>query len=103
MINKNKQILLTQLRQHGICDERLLYAIESVPSEFFVDEALEHKAYENTALPIGIGANYLTALHSRADDRATAIEKNVTGARNWYGFGLSNRRSGAFGRTSLLC
>lgn len=55
MINKNKQILLTQLRQHGICDERLLYAIESVPSEFFVDEALEHKAYENTALPIGSG------------------------------------------------
>jgi protein-L-isoaspartate(D-aspartate) O-methyltransferase len=47
--------LLTQLRQQGIQDERLLRAIEAVPRERFVDEALEHKAYENTALPIGSG------------------------------------------------
>jgi protein-L-isoaspartate(D-aspartate) O-methyltransferase len=49
------QTLLTQLRQQGIQDERLLRAIEAVPRERFVDEALEHKAYENTALPIGSG------------------------------------------------
>lgn len=47
--------MLTQLRQQGIQDERLLRAIEAVPRERFVDEALEHKAYENTALPIGSG------------------------------------------------
>lgn len=46
---------MTQLRQQGIRDERLLQAIEAVPRERFVDEALEHKAYENTALPIGSG------------------------------------------------
>ncbi|MGB8664110.1 MAG: protein-L-isoaspartate(D-aspartate) O-methyltransferase, partial [Serratia inhibens] len=45
----------TQLRQQGIQEERLLQAIEAVPRERFVDEALEHKAYENTALPIGSG------------------------------------------------
>ena len=55
MINKRMQTLLMQLRQQGIHDERLLQAIEAVPRERFVDEALSHKAYENTALPIGSG------------------------------------------------
>ncbi|CAI1084727.1 Protein-L-isoaspartate O-methyltransferase [Serratia liquefaciens] len=55
MVNKRMQTLLTQLRQQRIQDERLLRAIEAVPRERFVDEALEHKAYENTALPIGSG------------------------------------------------
>lgn len=55
MVNRRMQTLLTQLRQQGIRDERLLKAIEEVPRERFVDEALAHKAYENTALPIGSG------------------------------------------------
>jgi protein-L-isoaspartate(D-aspartate) O-methyltransferase len=54
-MNKRMKTLLTQLRQQGIIDERLLHAIESVPRERFVDEAFEHKVYENTALPIGLG------------------------------------------------
>lgn len=49
------QTMLALLRQQGIQDERLLKAIEDVPRERFVDEAFEHKAYENTALPIGSG------------------------------------------------
>ncbi|MFC0228580.1 protein-L-isoaspartate(D-aspartate) O-methyltransferase [Serratia aquatilis] len=55
MVNKRMQTLLTLLRQQGIRDERLLKAIAEVPRERFVDEALAHKAYENTALPIGSG------------------------------------------------
>lgn len=55
MVNKRMQTMLTLLRQQGIQDERLLKAIEDVPRERFVDEAFEHKAYENTALPIGSG------------------------------------------------
>ncbi|WON76262.1 protein-L-isoaspartate(D-aspartate) O-methyltransferase [Serratia sp. UGAL515B_01] len=55
MLKKHMQKLLTQLRQQGIRDELLLKAIEEVPRERFVDEALAHKAYENTALPIGSG------------------------------------------------
>ncbi|KEY58186.1 protein-L-isoaspartate(D-aspartate) O-methyltransferase [Serratia sp. DD3] len=55
MVNKRIQTLLKQLRQQGIRDERLLSAIENVPRERFVDEAFAHKAYENTALPIGSG------------------------------------------------
>lgn len=55
MVNKPMYNLLEQLRQQGIQDEKLLHAIEAVPRERFVDEAFQHKAYENTALPIGSG------------------------------------------------
>lgn len=55
MVSGRIETLLTQLRQLGIDDERLLKAIEDVPRERFVDEAFEHKAWENTALPIGSG------------------------------------------------
>lgn len=55
MVNKPMYNLLEQLRQQGIQDENLLHAIETVPRERFVDEAFQHKAYENTALPIGSG------------------------------------------------
>jgi len=55
MINKPLYNLLEQLRQQGIRDEQLLHAIETVPRERFIDEAFQHKAYENTALPIGSG------------------------------------------------
>ncbi|BCQ41234.1 protein-L-isoaspartate O-methyltransferase [Erwinia rhapontici] len=55
MVSGRIDTLLAQLRQQGIDDERLLKAIEDVPRERFVDEAFEHKAWENTALPIGSG------------------------------------------------
>ncbi|WP_034950564.1 protein-L-isoaspartate(D-aspartate) O-methyltransferase [Erwinia oleae] len=55
MVSGRIDTLLAQLRQQGIDDERLLKAIEEVPRERFVDEAFEHKAWENTALPIGSG------------------------------------------------
>lgn len=55
MVKKRMQTLLTQLRRQGIKNELLLQAIEAVPRERFIDEAFEHNAYENTALPIGFG------------------------------------------------
>ena len=55
MVSGRIETLLAQLRQQGIDDERLLKAIEEVPRERFVDEAFEHKAWENMALPIGSG------------------------------------------------
>lgn len=44
-----------QLRQRGISDERVLLAMERVPRELFVPEALRQNAYEDGALPIGHG------------------------------------------------
>ena len=45
--------LIQRLREAGIRDERVLAVMEEVPRHIFVDEALSHRAYEDTALPIG--------------------------------------------------
>jgi len=55
MVSARIQTLLAQLRSQGIKDEQVLDAIACVPREKFIDEALEHKAWENVALPIGSG------------------------------------------------
>ena len=47
--------LTDKLRQAGIANEQVLNVIANTPRELFVDDALAHKAYENTALPIGLG------------------------------------------------
>lgn len=47
--------LVRRLRDHGIRDERVLKAVAATPRHEFVDEALSSRAYEDTALPIGLG------------------------------------------------
>ena len=47
--------LVARLREKGISDERVLQAIASVPRHLYVDEAMSSRAYEDTALPIGLG------------------------------------------------
>ena len=47
--------LVKRLRDNGIRDERVLNAIATIPRHEFVDEALSSRAYEDTALPIGLG------------------------------------------------
>jgi protein-L-isoaspartate(D-aspartate) O-methyltransferase len=47
--------LAARLRDKGIRDERVLKAIATTPRHEFVDEALSSRAYEDTALPIGLG------------------------------------------------
>lgn len=44
--------LLMSLRRQGISDQRVLAAMERVPRERFVPEALAEHAYDDTALPI---------------------------------------------------
>ncbi len=47
--------LVQILQNKGIKDQRLLMAIQSIPRHIFVDTALENRAYEDMALPIGSG------------------------------------------------
>jgi protein-L-isoaspartate(D-aspartate) O-methyltransferase len=47
--------LVRLLQQEGIRDERVLAAMQQVPRHRFVDAALVGQAYEDTALPIGLG------------------------------------------------
>ncbi|ALP42331.1 protein-L-isoaspartate O-methyltransferase [Aeromonas schubertii] len=46
---------MNQLIAKGITDYRVLAAIADIPREYFVDEAMAHQAWDNTALPIGHG------------------------------------------------
>jgi protein-L-isoaspartate(D-aspartate) O-methyltransferase len=48
-------LLAQKLEQDGIKDSRVLKAIAETPRHHFVEMVLAHKAYENTALPIGQG------------------------------------------------
>jgi protein-L-isoaspartate(D-aspartate) O-methyltransferase len=48
-------LLIKLLQELGIRDERVLSAMASVPRNYFVDEAISHQAWDNTALPIGFG------------------------------------------------
>lgn len=45
----------SQLRARGIEDERALAAMAAVPRELFVPPGIEHRAYDDAALPIGAG------------------------------------------------
>lgn len=47
--------MVERLREQGIRDESVLAAMGAVPRHLFVDQALESRAYEDTALPIGFG------------------------------------------------
>ena len=62
--------LVARLRNEGISDEDVLDAIRNVPRHIFVDEALASRAYEDIALPIGMGQTisqpFIVALMSQA-------------------------------------
>src|SRR5262245_32362101 len=49
-----KRMVEQQLRRRGIGDERVLKAMEEVPREVFVPERVRHRAYADSALPIGV-------------------------------------------------
>ena len=50
---RTRMRLIDRLRSQGISDESVLDAMGETPRHLFVDEALAHRAYEDTALPIG--------------------------------------------------
>jgi protein-L-isoaspartate(D-aspartate) O-methyltransferase len=47
--------LIDGIREKGIADENVLEAMMTVPRHFFLDNALDHKAYEDKAFPIAEG------------------------------------------------
>ena len=52
---RTRDRLVQRLRDQGIRNEDVLEQIRNVPRHLFVDEALASRAYEDTALPIGLG------------------------------------------------
>jgi protein-L-isoaspartate(D-aspartate) O-methyltransferase len=55
MTSRKALHLVSELKRDGIANDQVLATIASVPREVFLPATLTHKAYENTALPIGQG------------------------------------------------
>ena len=74
--------LVEQLRAQGIRDLAVLRAFASTPRHLFVPEAVRHRAYEDAALPIGVGqtisqpftqARYLETLGLKGKERVLEV------------------------------
>lgn len=52
---RTRDRLVERLRREGIRNQQVLEVIRTTPRHMFIDEALAHRAYEDTALPIGHG------------------------------------------------
>lgn len=52
---RSAQALSDMLQRDGVEDVEVLKAIAQIPRHIFIDDVLQHKAYQNTALPIGQG------------------------------------------------
>jgi len=50
---RTRNRLIERLREQGIANQQILDVMAMTPRHLFVDEALAHRAYEDTALPIG--------------------------------------------------
>lgn len=53
--SRSAQALADLLAREGVEDKLVLNAIATIPRHMFIDDVLKHKAYQNTALPIGQG------------------------------------------------
>lgn len=52
---RTRERLIQRLRDQGVSNMRVLDVLLNTPRHIFLDEALAHRAYEDTALPIGHG------------------------------------------------
>ncbi|BBB25094.1 protein-L-isoaspartate(D-aspartate) O-methyltransferase [Amphritea japonica] len=50
---RTRSRLVQRLKNQGITDQQVLDVVAGTPRHIFIDEALSHRAYEDTALPIG--------------------------------------------------
>lgn len=81
--HRSAALLAQKLKDDGIENAEVLAAIAQTPRHLFVEAVLAHKAYENTALPIGQGQTisqpYIVArmtellLHSKRVDNVLEI------------------------------
>lgn len=74
--------LVSLLQDQGIRDLAVLHAIDEIPRHIFVPSAVRHRAYEDSALPIGSGqtisqpsihARYLEVLELTGNERVLEV------------------------------
>ncbi|MFT7561775.1 MAG: protein-L-isoaspartate(D-aspartate) O-methyltransferase [Flavobacteriales bacterium] len=76
---RTRERLINRLLDQGITNQEVLDVLANTPRHLFVDEALSHRAYEDTALPIGFGQTisqpYIVARMSELlIDRAESLD-----------------------------
>lgn len=78
---RTRQRLVERLRSSGISDEAVLAVVEKTPRHLFLDEALAHRAYEDTPLPIGhnqtISQPYMVALMTQLISASNGETKRI--------------------------
>lgn len=67
--------LIMELRQGGVTDRDVLAAMERVPRDEFVPPPFKHRAWDNTALPIGGGQTISQPLIVGLMSQALAVTK----------------------------
>jgi len=86
---RSGELLAQKLQAEGITNPHVLQAIANSPRHIFIPEILAHKAYDNTALPIGQGQTisqpYIVAkmselLLGHEGDRSSSILEIGTGS-----------------------
>lgn len=86
---RSGELLAQKLHAEGITNPQVLQAIANSPRHIFIPEILAHKAYDNTALPIGQGQTisqpYIVAkmselLLGNEGDRTSSILEIGTGS-----------------------
>jgi protein-L-isoaspartate(D-aspartate) O-methyltransferase len=86
---RSGELLAQKLHAEGITNPKVLQAIANSPRHIFIPEILAHKAYDNTALPIGQGQTisqpYIVAkmselLLGQEGDKSSSILEIGTGS-----------------------
>ncbi len=84
---RSGELLAQKLQAEGISNPQVIAAIANSPRHIFIPEILAHKAYDNTALPIGQGQTisqpYIVAKMSElllAEGRPSSILEIGTGS-----------------------
>lgn len=86
--SRKGESLAQLVNKEGVNNTQVLTAIANTPRELFIPDALKHKAYQNTALPIGQGQTIsqpyivarMTELLLEADNQAKSVLEIGTGS-----------------------
>jgi protein-L-isoaspartate(D-aspartate) O-methyltransferase len=88
MIDPRRRMVRRQIAGRGIADRRVLAAMETVPREAFLPEAMQEFAYEDTPLPIEEGQTisqpYIVARMAEAADVGPGDRVLEVGAGSGY-------------------
>ncbi len=76
---RTRSRMVERMRQQGVKDAAVLAVMGQIPRHVFVDQALAHKAYDDTSLPIGLGQTisqpYIVARMSELANGAARHER----------------------------